>query len=176
MMMQYHPFRKSSFVDQLTGIAVMAKGSWAEESEVRHDPLTPVEPRLIFVSYCIISLIHGLVCLKVHNAHTNWPKLSFCCNLKFFGQKLYKLPSLQIFSRLLPDGAPLLRLEVRPLFAFEVFGELRKVCKGNVHPPRSRGVASKALGGLVSIRFKFYNFCLRFVIGRLTELRQRILR
>ena len=98
MMIQYHPLRKSSFVNQLTGIAVMVKGSRAAESEVRHDPLTPVEPRLIFVSYCIISLIHGLVCLKVHNAHTNWPKLSFCCNLKFFGQKLYKLPSLQIFS------------------------------------------------------------------------------
>ena len=47
---------------------------------------------------------------------------------------------------MLPDGATLLRFEVRPFLAFEVFCKLRQVGKGDVHPPRSRGVAVHVLG------------------------------
>ena len=47
---------------------------------------------------------------------------------------------------LLPDGATLLRVQLWPFLAFEVRGKLRQVCKGSIHPPRSREVASAALG------------------------------
>ena len=47
---------------------------------------------------------------------------------------------------MLPDCATLLRFEVRPSLAFEVFCKLRQVGKGDVHPPRSGGVAVHVLG------------------------------
>ena len=68
----------------------------------------------------------------------------FCCDLHIFGVKQL---CLQVFSPLLPDGATLLRFEIRPFCAFEVFCKLGKVGKGNVHPPRSRRVAGFALHG-----------------------------
>ena len=116
-----------------------------------HHHLTSTWTKALFQG--MSSLIHGalihlddLVEVYLTNENSNffWLFMGFVQNTNF----LFSGNNLEIFSPLLPDGAPLLRfVQVWPFFAFEVFGKLRKVGKGNIHPPRSGEVTSAALGG-----------------------------